>query len=301
MPSNTSDGIGTKGSKLWMGLYANCELFRKNCDIEFYQFKKTGNEWELKPLEELEELEIPYNCKEKDIQFFSPLKDEDYKEYRFSQDNLYKKMTFIPKDTKNKIKDYWPSSAMGQWDGIAVDSLDNPEFLYLFEAKAHTDEIEEEKPKDFNDKNEEDREKIVNIIKTHFDIENKFDGSKLKKGESIYYQTINRLCFLYILEEFYKNNEIKFVIEPKLIFLNFYNDKTYESEDKDKIKNAYENVWNDINPNTPSDNVYIAFVDVEEQSELLSTYNAGLQKKLELIWKKNLKDLFEKSNKKNKK
>lgn len=237
--SNTSLGLGDKGSKLWMGLYANSVGIR-NLDPEWYKWVIKSGTWKLEKIENM-----PYNIN--NIEFLSPL-SKHFEEYQLNNADI-KKMLGLSKMKFN----FW-ASRQPQWDGIAVDNVDaiktaDPEKIneiYLFEAKAHASEIELGESKN-----------ITNIRAMS-------DYFILPTTGKYYYQIINRLVFLYELKKFYENNK-----KVKLIFLNFYHDFTYHYEKLNKIKKEYEQAWNTLvsNPASPNkddySDVYVGFVKVD--------------------------------------
>jgi len=103
MSSNTSKGIGVKGSKYWMQTIVNSELKTK-------LDKQMG----LDP-----------------IKWLSPLAEDNYAEYKLNQAVIANEIG-IPKD----IYTFWPKN-QPQWDAIGLSG----DTIILVEAKAHTKEL----------------------------------------------------------------------------------------------------------------------------------------------------------------
>lgn len=153
----------------------------------------------------------------------------DYREYQLNNPDISKKLG-IP---KGFFKDFWPSR-QSQWDGIAIGKSG---ILYLFEAKSHITEIQPSKPgkSEANDnlKNQSIKEMALSWFNINID-----SNDYKKKWCRTFYQISNRMAFCRKMKSFVSDHsEYKDVV---LIFLNFINDKTWDSEGK-TVKSA--DIW----------------------------------------------------------
>lgn len=135
---------------------------------------------------------------------------------------------------KNEIKNVMASMPPTHpiWDGAAIDTKTS--ILYLFEAKAHSNEL---KSKCRASKN---YEKIVqNMNAVHDKYYRKGDFSLWKTR---YYQLANRLTFMHML------NDIKLpgINKVELVLLNFANDSTHIPESKAELKDSLKTVYKSL-------------------------------------------------------
>jgi len=138
---------------------------------------------------------------EEDIQWFSPLKSDDYAEYRDQAflDRLGIKLEKVP------LKLFWPSGGP-QWDALGKSSSGK---LFLVEAKSHIGEL----ISTLRAKNGASAERIRKSL----DETRRFLGSKTEfDWTKIFYQYANRLAHLYLLR---KNG-----VDAYLVFVYFVND-----------------------------------------------------------------------------
>jgi hypothetical protein len=217
--SNTSKGIGNKGSKHWIQVLVNFdegkvltkEIQKKDSTI--------GN-----------------------INWISPLQEYDYEECKLNSNKPNLSVLKICK----KHMDFWPSG-QPQWDAIGFVPSE-PKTIILVEAKAHLGEMNSS----CTAKSDKSKKLIENTIKetyenlTH-DKNNKFDKDIWMRK---YYQLGNRLAFLYKLKENGHN--------VKLVLLNIVNDPTHEKDKQvpeEKWKKHYKEVFNKMigNSKEPED------------------------------------------------
>ena len=154
--------------------------------------------------------------------WFSPLLEDNFREYRMNSPILLKELGISQAIKRNYLNPFWPSP-QPQWDGIAWG---NNNTLFLFEAKSHISEIAPGKDGDpENDKKKYDS--IMLCAKQLFGIEDTDNNRYLwcKK----YYQISNRIAFTNQLREIGKVSEVRYK-EITTIFLNFVNDMTWEKE-----------------------------------------------------------------------
>ena len=140
--------------------------------------------------------------KSKRIDWVSPLKDDDYSEYR---DNGFIEKLVI-QNLKLSLSAFWPKRGP-QWD--ALGKGDDEEY-FLVEAKANIDEIVSPETK-ATGKSLEMIQKSLGDLKKYLNVNNKIDWS----GPS--YQYTNRLAHLYFLRVLNK-------LSANLIFIYFIGD-----------------------------------------------------------------------------
>ncbi len=200
MTSNTSNGPAKKGSKLWIQILVNlCQGWELKTAILKEANKNAGN-----PLQ--------------DIQWLSPLKADDYREYRLNQ--------AIPKEKELQfpigIFDFWPKN-QPQWDALAwATDAAGKKILLLVEAKAHPQETESSCTAADDSTSEKLIKKSMQAAK---------DGLPhagdipLSVWLNDYYQLGNRLTFLHFLRQAHQQQKIAFGV--KLVLINFVNDHTH--------------------------------------------------------------------------
>ncbi len=183
-----------------------------------------------------------------ELEWICPLPEENFREYELNQ---LKDLFGMSADEMKTAFSFWPSR-QPQWDGIAIGESNNIRTLYIIEAKAHTTEMIstcKASPKS-----------VILIEKSLREIHDKYyadaDFDMWMYG---YYQLANRLTFYHKLKEM---NLFAFD-DIKLVLLNFVNDKTYRSTDKDTwekfMQAAFRNVTKRENP---PEGVMELFLDV---------------------------------------
>jgi hypothetical protein len=120
------------------------------------------------------------------IEWLSPLKEDDYAEYRDEAflERLGVKLQLYP------LKDFWPSRGP-QWDGLGKSSSGK---LFLVEAKSHIPEL----ISTFKGTNKASIDKILNSLeetKKQFGVKADYDWTKP------FYQYVNRLAHIYLLRK----------------------------------------------------------------------------------------------------
>ncbi len=181
--SNTSKGKGKKGSKFWMG----------TC-VENPELKETLD-----------------RCVGDNLTWISPLATEEYVEYELRQCH---ELLGLGKEEYKELFSFWPTRGKSpQWDGIATG---REKTLYLFEAKAHLDEICAGKPSAKGNGWDRIVESMTRIHDMYY------PSGDFDLWTDRYYQIGNRLTFLHEMQEM-KLNKFDSI---KLVFLNFVNDRT---------------------------------------------------------------------------
>ncbi|MEM2111494.1 MAG: hypothetical protein QXX08_06415 [Candidatus Bathyarchaeia archaeon] len=156
-----------------------------------------------------------------DIQWLSPLRNDDYAEYR---DQAFLKLLNV-KLEKLPLRDFWPKGGP-QWDALGRSTSGK---LFLVEAKSHIRELISA----LHAKDKGSKRRILKSlkeVKEYLGAKTDFDWSK---G---FYQYTNRLAHLYLLR---KNG-----LNAYLIFVYFINDSQVKgpktiSEWKGAIKLLY--------------------------------------------------------------
>jgi len=139
--------------------------------------------------------------REEEVQWFSPLKSDDYAEYR---DQAFLDLLKI-KLEKAPLKQFWPSGGP-QWDALGKSSSGK---LFLVEAKSHVGEL----ISTLQAKNSASVERIrksLDVTRRHLGSKTEFDWTKT------FYQYANRLAHLYLLR---KNG-----VDAYLVLVYFVND-----------------------------------------------------------------------------
>ena len=184
-----------------------------------------------------------------ELEWFSPLKDDDYAEY---VDQCFINRLGISDRILVQLKNFWPKGGVN-WDGLAKDG----ETVFIMEAKAHISEIKIESTRASSVKSLELIEKSLNETKEFLNI--KSDISWCKKN---YYQYANRIAHLYYLRE--KNK-----IDAHILFIYFLNDKsvvTKKEETKEDWEKAINGIYNKLElkeDNKLSKFIHHIFIDVE--------------------------------------
>ena len=140
-----------------------------------------------------------------EIQWLSPLKHDNYAEYR---DKDFLKILGL-QNFNNKLSEFWPERGP-QWDALGKS---NSNHYFLVEAKANIPEITSSCFAKADD----------SIIKIQRGIGRTKEYLKASSGKNWFdgfYQYANRLCHLYFLREFCGVNAY-------MIFIYFCNDQTH--------------------------------------------------------------------------
>jgi hypothetical protein len=136
------------------------------------------------------------------IDWVSPLKDDDFSEYR---DNGFIEKLGI-QDLETSLSAFWPKRGP-QWDALGRGNRNE---VFLVEAKANIDEIVSPETK-ATEKSLELIKKSLDGLKKYLKVNNKVDWS------GTFYQYTNRLAHLYFLRALNK-------LPANLIFVYFIGD-----------------------------------------------------------------------------
>lgn len=137
------------------------------------------------------------------IDWVSPLKDDDYAEYR---DNGFIEKIRIQKNLKLSLNDFWPKRGP-QWDALGRGK-DNE--LFLVEAKANIEEIVSPETKATG--------KALDLIRKSLDASQKYlTGNNKADWSGTFYQYTNRLTHLYFFRVLNK-------LPAYLVFVYFIGD-----------------------------------------------------------------------------
>lgn len=219
--SNTSNNVAEKGSKFWM--------------------QKIANDTNLTRI--FENLLV-----EKNFNWISPLMSESYKEYQLKEQRIFSDILGLSKaECKNKFS-FWASN-QPHWDAIATTA--NKKILYLFEAKAHLNELNSK----ISATNKNSVKKIIDSMRIVFE-EISTGNANFSSWTEKYYQLGNRLTFLKYMNQTYFPN----VKQTILILLNIVDDKTYISTSKKEWQEHYERVFEEMTGKIfPPENVKILY------------------------------------------
>lgn len=159
--------------------------------------------------------------KQMKIDWRSPLKSDDYAEYR--DEDFLEKLGISLNKIKYPLSDFWPKYGP-QWDALGV----NGDEIILVEAKANIPEMVSPWT---GAKNPQSISKIRNSldeVKKYLNINNGIDWT------GTFYQYVNRIAHLYYLRE---KNQIK----AHLLFIYFINDITVHGpKTKDEWLGAFK-------------------------------------------------------------
>lgn len=226
--SNTSKGAASKGSKHWMQAVVKDNALRAR--LEDMMGEKTPLCW------------------------ISPLKSDDYSEYRLNSPSLYNRFETTKEDIRSVLS-FWPSGGPN-WDGLAMSN----DTLFLMEAKSHLAEMRAS----CRAKSRESRGLIQATMKEVQ--ERYYPHGDYSDWEKEYYQLANRLVFLHKLNEKAPFGKIKKVT---LVLLNFVNDTTHEVKKRtseDMWRAHYKEVWRKMaGSETTPDGVINLFFDVGQK------------------------------------
>lgn len=144
------------------------------------------------------------------IDWLSPLKEDDYAEYR---DIDFIKMLNVDTNYMS-LKEFWPNNGP-QWDGLAKGYFDNKEIAFLIEAKANIPEMVSPPSGAKSEKS------IALINKSLNDVKGYVKSSSQADWSSYFYQYCNRLAHLYYLRVINK-------IPTYMVFVYFIGDETVD-------------------------------------------------------------------------
>jgi hypothetical protein len=171
------------------------------------QAKKGSQKWIQKLINDKPEIlnsqiwSTPSFSEKEVIQWFSPLKNDNYAEYR---DQAFLKLLDV-KLEKSPLNEFWPEGGP-QWDALGRSASGK---LFLVEAKSHIQEL----ISTLQAKDEDSIKRILRSlgeVKDYLESKTDFDWSKR------FYQYTNRLAHLYLLR---KNG-----LSAYLVFVYFTND-----------------------------------------------------------------------------
>jgi len=144
--------------------------------------------------------------KQMNIDWKSPLKSDDYAEYR--DEDFLKKLGILNK-IKYSLNEFWPNNGP-QWDALGVYKVGKKDEIILVEAKANIPEMVSPGTKaETNSKRK--IENSLDEVKKYLSVSDTIDWI------GTFYQYVNRIAHLYYLRE--KNN-----IKAHLLFIYFIND-----------------------------------------------------------------------------
>jgi len=144
--------------------------------------------------------------KQMNINWKSPLKSDDYAEYR--DEDFLKKLGILNK-IKYSLNEFWPNNGP-QWDALGVYKVGKKDEIILVEAKANIPEMVSPGTK-AEPGTRKQIENSLNEVKKYLNIINGIDWM------GTFYQYVNRIAHLYYLRE---KNKIK----AHLLFIYFIND-----------------------------------------------------------------------------
>jgi len=143
--------------------------------------------------------------KQMKIDWKSPLKSDDYAEYR--DDDFLEKLGILNNEMEYPLSNFWPDYGP-QWDALGVS---NDEII-LVEAKANIPEMVSSGTKAGTNSRKK-IENSLNEVKKYLSVSDTIDWT------GTFYQYVNRIAHLYYLRE--KNK-----INAHLLFIYFINDVT---------------------------------------------------------------------------
>ncbi|MBO4808929.1 MAG: hypothetical protein J5537_07785 [Lachnospiraceae bacterium] len=188
------------------------------------------------------------------LEWISPTKDGSYREFE-----LRGCADIIGLEEGGGKADFsfWPQR-QPQWDGIALGHNDKKRVLYLFEAKAHTQELHSY----CRTKSEENKRIITELLSC---FQGKcYPNASFKCWMNGYYQLANRLLFL---------NKVKAMksakySDVKLVLIYFINDTTYISTSEEEwLKSSQKALRNLTGFGVVPKDVIELFVDVQDISK----------------------------------
>ena len=144
--------------------------------------------------------------KQMKIDWRSPLKSDDYAEYR--DEDFLEKLGIVLNKIKYPLSDFWPDKGP-QWDALGVSGDE----IILVEAKANIPEMESSGTDAKNPQSINRIRNSLDEVKKYLSVDITIDWT------GTFYQYANRIAHLYYLRE--KNN-----IKAHLLFVYFINDIT---------------------------------------------------------------------------
>jgi hypothetical protein len=126
------------------------------------------------------------HLEKEDIQWFSPLKNDDYAEYR---DQAFLKLLDV-KLEKLPLDEFWPKRGP-QWDALGKSASGK---LFLVEAKSHIQEL-------ISTLQAKDKDSVKRILKSLGEVKNYLESKTDFDWSKCFYQYTNRLAHLYLLRE----------------------------------------------------------------------------------------------------
>lgn len=127
------------------------------------------------------------NFSEKEhIQWFSPLKNDDYAEYR---DQAFLKLLDV-KLKKLPLGEFWPKGGP-QWDALGRSASGK---LFLVEAKSHIQEL-------ISTLQAKDKDSVKRILKSLGEVKDSLKSKTDLDWSKCFYQYTNRLAHLYLLRK----------------------------------------------------------------------------------------------------
>lgn len=210
MSSNTSTGIGEKGSKLWIQKLVN---LNKGQDLSNH----------------IKRLDSSIN----EITWLSPLKEDNYNEIKDLRNIKKGNKSII---TKEELS-FWPKNGPW-WDAIGICE---DETIILVEAKAHINETHTKCSATSNSSKELINKTLKEVYENLSNdklCDTDWLDSKFDVWHNRYYQIANRLSFLVKLKEQGK--------KVKLVFLNIAGDSGYIETSIEQWITHYKKISSDM-------------------------------------------------------
>ena len=216
--SNTSNERATKGSKFWMQAIANDEFLTAR----------------------LENL-----LGERNLQWFSPLEAESFKEYQLKEPKIFFDVLGLSREEFRDKFSFWPTN-QPHWDAIASTE----KILYLFEAKAHVKETFSR----MTATNPASVKKISTALRTTFDELSR--AGDFATWTEKFYQLANRLTFL----QFMNRMTLPKFERVELVLLNVTDDRTFISTPKEIWARHVDEIFRELSGRSqPPPNVRVIY------------------------------------------
>lgn len=170
--------------------------------------KKGSKKWVQKLINEKQEIlneHIKRNLRftnDNEIGWRSPLKDDNYAEYR--DQDFIERLGVTLKTVR--LRDFWPTRGP-QWDALGKNSKGN---VFLVEAKSHIPEM-------ISTVQAKDKHSLTKIRESLKRTKNFLNAKKMVDWSTCFYQYTNRLAHLYLLRELNQ-------LPAYLLFIYFIND-----------------------------------------------------------------------------
>lgn len=173
-----------------------------------------------------------------DVEWVSPLKEQQYKEYKDNLLELLFEGESLEK-VNQKLRQFWPARGP-VWDGVGiVHGVDGRKGLILIEAKSYPAESKSA----LKAKSLDSREKIISRI---VEVKAKVNStSAIEVWTNQYYQMANRLCFTCFLNE-------QLGIPTWLVLCNFVNDSSFKRTSRIEWLQHQKNIWKALGVNSES-------------------------------------------------